>query len=155
MHPTSYIPFSMWIIQSRTTKSSSWGMRRASAWRTLRLPPWRKGAQNESPFEQLGRRRRCSRFGYGQCCEKKEESGYEFLEKKKNYELSFLQVCAKKPPLFIFKGATGGKIEKEVAAVVDEEEATAVTTPNGWMNGSVMLQWVRANLKGLKDTLKV
>ena len=52
--------------------------------------------------------------------------------------IPFPQVCKKEPPLLLFRGASSGKIAKEVAAAVGDQ-AEAVTTENGWMNGNTML----------------
>ena len=49
--------------------------------------------------------------------------------------------------MLIFKGTSGGKVEKEVVAA-SADRAAATTNQNGWMTGDSMLQWVRSKLKG-------
>ena len=67
---------------------------------------------------------------------------------------SHTQICKKGAPLLIFKGASAGKVERDVCNAAGPR-ASAITTENGWMNGETMLQWVRSNLKDMKDTLLI
>ncbi len=55
----------------------------------------------------------------------------------------------------IFKGAAGGKVEKEASTAAEEKGAAAVTTDSGWMNGDTLLTYVRRHMKNLQRTLVV
>ena len=63
-------------------------------------------------------------------------------------------VATKNTPMVMFKGATGGKVKKEIAAAAGAR-AAAITTENGWMNGDSMLQRVRSNLKDAKHPILI
>lgn len=50
----------------------------------------------------------------------------------------------KLPPLFIYKGAKEGRIQRQVESVATQwEDCTATVSENGWMTGDIFLDWVK------------